>query len=195
MTKKGDYAKEVSEAYSSSGSPTKRKQEQVQSARRTEAVSLRLAGLTYEQIGERLKIGAVQARRLVQSTLNNAENNVAQDMRDLENARLDRAQAVIWSKVLQGDIKSIDVFLRISNARRKLNGLDAPAKVDVSMTIREEMNTALKELEHLVLEGEVVDNAVDSNVSRETQAIEQYVEPAILNQTLEEVIYQTADLD
>lgn len=195
MTKKGDYAKEVSEAYSSSGSPTKRKQEQVQSARRTEAVSLRLAGLTYEQIGERLKIGAVQARRLVQSTLNNAENNVAQDMRDLENARLDRAQAVIWSKVLQGDIKSIDVFLRISNARRKLNGLDAPAKVDVSMTIREEMNTALKELEHLVLEGEVVDNAVDNNVSRETQAIEQYVEPAILNQTLEEVIYQTADLD
>ena len=194
MTKKGDYAKEVSEAYSSSGSPTKRKQEQVQSARRTEAVSLRLAGLTYEQIGERLKVGAAQARRLVQSTLTNAENNVAQDMRDVENARLDRAQSAIWHGVLQGDLKSIDVFLRISNARRKLNGLDAPAKVDVSMTIREEMNSALKELEHLVLEGEVVDTAVESNVSCETQAIEKHIEATVLNQTLEEVLYQTADL-
>lgn len=191
MPKKSDRAKEVSEAYSSIGSPTSRRNSEISTARRVEAVSLRLAGMTYEQISERLDISNEQARRLVRQSLENAENSVAQDMRDIENARLDRAQSAIWSNVLRGDLKSIDVFLRISSARRKLNGLDAPAKLDVNMTIREEMNQALADLEHLVLEGEVVEDKQKEIAQAETHIIESNVATDVLNQTLEEVIQVT----
>lgn len=191
MTKKSDRAKEVSEAYSSVGSPTSRRSAEISATRRIEAVSLRLAGMTYEQIGERLGVSTSQASRLVKQSLESAENSVAQDMRDIENARLDRAQSAIWSNVLRGDLKSIDVFLRISTARRKLNGLDAPAKLDVNMTIREEMNQALADLEHLVLEGEIVEDSQKELASAEAETIEANVATDVLNQTLEEVIQAT----
>lgn len=191
MTKKSDRAKEVSEAYSSVGSPASRRSAEISATRRIEAVSLRLAGMTYEQIGERLGVSTAQASRLVKQSLESAENSVAQDMRDIENARLDRAQSAIWSNVLRGDLKSIDVFLRISTARRKLNGLDAPAKLDVNMTIREEMNQALADLEHLVLEGEIVEDSRKELASAETETIEANVATDVLNQTLEEVIQAT----
>ena len=64
--------------------------------RRVEALSLRLAGLTYEQIGERLNLSTQGARDMVNRTLARAENQVVEEMRELEGARLDRAQAAIW---------------------------------------------------------------------------------------------------
>jgi hypothetical protein len=79
-------------------------------------------------------------------------------MRALENARLDRAQTAIWSKVIAGDLASIDVFLRISQRRAKMNGLDEPTRVNLSINVRQEMEQALNQLESVVLgEATVVD--------------------------------------
>lgn len=126
-----------------------------QRARRIEAVSLRQAGLTYEQIGDRLDISAQGAADLVNRTLERAENESANEMRQLEAARLDRAQAAIWSRVLEGDTKAIDVFLRISARRARLFGLEAPTQIAVAMSVRTEMVQALENLEQMVL-GEVL---------------------------------------
>lgn len=123
-------------------------------ARRVEALSLRLAGLTYEQIGDRLDISTEGARDLVGRTLRQAENRAVEELRQLETARLDRAQAAIWTKVLDGDYRAIDTFLRISRRRADLLGLDSPKEINVKMGIREEMTKALNELETIVL-GEV----------------------------------------
>jgi hypothetical protein len=122
-----------------------------QQARRAEALSLRLAGLSYEQIGERLQISTSGAEEMINRTLERAENRAVTELRELENARLDRAQDGVWSKVLEGDLKAVDVFLRISNRRSKLNGLDAPTQVNLSVHIREELNSALTQLEAMVL--------------------------------------------
>jgi hypothetical protein len=134
-----------------------------QQQRRQEALSLRLAGLPYDQIGDRLGIEADSVADLVDRSL---ERNVpeAEAMRRIENARLDRAQAAVWSSVLEGDMKAVDTFLKISQRRSRLNGLDAATKIDLGITVRQEMEQALKELENVVL-GEVI--SVHDEIARE----------------------------
>lgn len=126
-------------------------------ARRVRALAYRLSGLSNQQIGAQLGVSEQQASKMVQQSLQKAENPLVEEMRDLENQRLDRAQAAIWGDVLKGDLKAIDVFLRISGRRAKLNGLDEPDKVDISMSVKQEMETALSNLENIVL-GDVVED-------------------------------------
>ena len=73
-----------------------------QRARRVEALSLKLAGVSTAQIAERMGIKPDTVRKLINRTLATAENRAAEEMRELENARLDRAQAAIWSRCWPG---------------------------------------------------------------------------------------------
>jgi hypothetical protein len=141
------------------------KRRQRESSRRAEALALRMAGLSYAQIGERLSITTEGAVDLVRRTLQRAsvtERESVEEERALENARLDRVQAALWPQVLQGDHRAIDLYLRISASRRKMNGTDAPTKIQLSVNIREEMEFALNELEKVVL-GQVVQGEVISS--------------------------------
>src|SRR5829696_4630995 len=125
-----------------------------QRARRVEALSLKLAGVSTAQIAERMGIQPDTVRQLINRTLASAENRAVEEMRELENARLDRAQAAIWSQVLAGDVRAVIAFLRISARRARLNGLDSPTKIDLSSDVRSEMERALADLERVVLAGE-----------------------------------------
>lgn len=124
-------------------------------ARRIEAMSLTIAGLSPEQIGQRLGISAAGVRSLVDRTLERATNRNVDALREIENQRLDRAQAAIWTKVLEGNLKAIDTYLRISARRARINGLDAPTNINLSIGIKQEMEAALDEL-HQVVMGEVI---------------------------------------
>lgn len=117
-----------------------------QRARRVEALSLKRAGVSTTQIAQRMGIKPDTVRHLINRTLATAENRAAEEMRELENARLDRAQAVIWSNVLAGDYRAVMVFLQISQRRAKLNGLDSPASIVISPHVRMEMERALSDL-------------------------------------------------
>ena len=108
-----------------------------QRARRVEALSLKLAGVSTAQIAQRMGIKPDTVRHLINRTLATAENRAAEEMRELENARLDRAQAAIWSNVLAGDYRAVMVFLQISQRRAKLNGLDSPASIVISPNVRD----------------------------------------------------------
>jgi hypothetical protein len=93
--------------------------------------------------------------KLINRTLATAENRAAEQLRELENARLDRAQAAIWSNVLAGDCQAVMVFLQISHRRAKLNGLDSPASVVISPSVRVEVERDLADLqERMILAGE-----------------------------------------
>jgi len=135
-------------------------------ARRIEAVSLRMAGLTFDQIGERLGISNTGAQDMVLRSFSRAENLAVDQMRELEGARLDRAQAAIWSKVLEGDVKAVDTFLRISQRRARLFGMDAPTAINVNVGVRQEMEQALDNLQQVVL-GKVVDSHYEAAVEPE----------------------------
>ena len=128
-----------------------RQQREQQKARRTRAVSFRLAGMTYAQIGEQLQVTEAAARSLVQRALDRVEQHTADEMREVENQRLDRAQAAIWPRVLRGDDKAVSLYLQISDRRSRLNGLNAPTRIDLSMSVKHEMEQALGELETMVL--------------------------------------------
>lgn len=141
--------------------------------RRVEAMSLRMAGLTYQQIGDRLGITLEGAYKMVKRSFNTVESDTVEEMRELENDRLDRAQAAIWPKVLKGDEKAIGTFLRISSQRSRINGLDSPTKIDISVGVRNEMETALNQLEELVMEAEVVEDAEVVNDDSEDSGIGQ----------------------
>lgn len=131
-------------------------------ARRVEAMSLRLAGLSYDQIGARLGITPRTAQKIVREAVQRADTRQADQMRAVEGARLDRAQAAIWTRVLEGDLGAIQAFVQISNRRARMFGLDAPATV--SIDVRAEMVSALEELERVII-GEVVESGQDSSES------------------------------
>lgn len=164
MAKRSDLAAEVSKVLDEvglepvNGNPAllddarKKRQE----ARRIEAMSLMLAGLSPEQIGQRMGITATAVNALVTRTLERAANRNVEQLREIENQRLDRAQAAIWTKVLAGDLKAIDTYLRIAQRRSKINGLDAPTNINLNVGIRQEMEKALDELHAVVLQGEVI---------------------------------------
>ena len=93
----------------------------------------------------------VQERRVVVARTATA----AEELRAIENERLDVAEAAIWEAVKEGDLKAIAMFLRISARRSRMNGMDAPVRVDMSIGIRAEMEAKLAELRDVVL-GEVI---------------------------------------
>lgn len=160
MATTGDRAAEVIRALETAQSEEEGRladRRKEQEARRIQAMSLRLAGLTYGQIGERLHIGAEAARMLVMRTLKEAEQAQVAEMRELENQRLDRMQASIWPKVLEGDLQAIDRALRISARRSAVNGLDAPKQFQIQANVRLEMEQALNELKEIVMNEVVAD--------------------------------------
>ena len=100
--------------------------------RRREAIKLRLAGMTFDEIGARLTCSAPYAYRMVSAELERmaaeAHENTAA-LRELEAARLDAVQEAIWAKAAAGDLDAVDRFVRISARRAALLGLDRPTKI------------------------------------------------------------------
>jgi len=98
--------------------------------KRRQALELRKAGASYEQIAESLgyrsKSGAHDA---VTGALRDMLREPAEQVRTLELSRLDDMLMSIWARVRSGDVSAIDRALRLSERRARLLGLDAPVKV------------------------------------------------------------------
>lgn len=95
--------------------------------RRRRSLELRAAGLTFQRIGDELGISDERARQLVNEGLEEtrlaiAEN--AEELRTLEAERLDRAAAVLWPRVIEGDLRAHDRWLKNRESYRRLVGLD-----------------------------------------------------------------------
>lgn len=100
--------------------------------RRKVAVNLRIAGATFEQIGERLGVSAQAAYSLVSRALDKTRKATAESaetLRGMELTRLDAMQTAIWADAMKGDEQKIDRLLKIQARRAALLGLDAPAKI------------------------------------------------------------------
>ncbi len=137
-----------------------RAQRQAEAAqRRARVVQLRTAGATFEQIGRELGITDSRAHQLYADALARTVKVATDEHRDLEERRLDRlqvaAEAVLRARhvVIQGGkvildehgrpytdhaatLNAINTLLRIGESRRRLHGLDAPTRVDASITLR-----------------------------------------------------------
>lgn len=97
--------------------------------RRFQALELRKAGLSLANIAATLHVSASQVGRDLRQALelvHKAETLRLTHLRLLESERLDTASLAIARKVKQGDISAIDRWLKLSEARRKLLGIDQP---------------------------------------------------------------------
>lgn len=104
----------------------------------SEALALRIAGATYRQIGERLKVTHTTAFRAVQqelADLDAVKAKQAERLRDLEVERCERLILGLWSNASRGDDKSVHACLRVMERKARLLGIDAPThdKLDVNL--------------------------------------------------------------
>ena len=98
---------------------------------------MRRAGATFQQIGDKLGITRQAAHLLVTEELKEIAEETraeADELRTLEAERLDLAMRAIVGKVKTGDKDAVSAWIRLSESRRKLLGLDAPTQAAVSVT-------------------------------------------------------------
>lgn len=113
---------------------SKAKQAEV-AQRRAEAIRMKIAGVDYGTIAERLGYSSrqhavVDIHRALERGLKEQAAGV-EIMREIEAARLDRLQAAFWLPATQGDAKAAEVVLKILARRAKFAGLDEATRVEV----------------------------------------------------------------
>ena len=114
------------------------------------AVQLRSSGATYQDIADALGYESrSSAFRAVRRALQRWGSEAVDELRVLELARLDQITLKLWPKVLgrpardhgdgtqdapvPPDMKAMELYLKVSQRRAKLLGLDAPTMVDFTM--------------------------------------------------------------
>jgi hypothetical protein len=100
--------------------------------RRVQALDLRKAGKSYRAIAQTLGCDVATAHRDVQqalAALAELERQTAEEYRALELARLDMAMEAIATKVAKGNLDAVHAWVRLSESRRKLLGLDKPTLI------------------------------------------------------------------
>jgi len=104
-------------------------------ALRKKVLEMRLLGLKHWQIAERLDVSRVMVTKWLIAARNEeveAISKQAVKLRAKENARLEYLYSKLVKKIMQGDVQAILAATRISESRRRLLGLDAPMKTEVS---------------------------------------------------------------
>ena len=99
------------------------------------AVQLRRKGLSCDEIGKALGCSRSTAWEAINRWLVAKRADIkeaADDVREMELARMDEMMAGIYPTALQGDMQAIDRVLRIMERRAKLLGIDAPTRQEVT---------------------------------------------------------------
>lgn len=102
--------------------------------RREQAMELRLAGKTYEQIGAAMGITRQAAHELVMKSLEDTLKTTAEDaeqVRAIEVQRLDAVLAELWPN--RGDPQVAGAIFKAMERRSKLLGLDAAVKGELKL--------------------------------------------------------------
>lgn len=100
--------------------------------RRVQAFELHKLGVSYREIGHQLGVSVATAHEDVQSVLDELRATAlasANDYVNLELERLDAAQFALSQHLESGDPQVVNAWVKVSESRRKLLGLDAPAKI------------------------------------------------------------------
>lgn len=98
------------------------------------ALELRIKGLSYRAIADRLKCSHETVRLDIEGELKRlADLNIekAAELRELELVRLDKIIYSLSNWVESGNIGAASVYIKASERRSKLLGLDAPTKHEV----------------------------------------------------------------
>jgi len=146
--------------------------------RQQTALSLRKSGASFRAIASHIstlpgneKYSEGRAHADVTAclkALNEKTSLDTEEYRSLELERLDTAQLAIAKKVQAGDLGSIDRWLRISERRAALLGLDAPVRLKIEQGVEAELSAFLNSLES-VLPTEIYQQVLTAIATVETR--------------------------
>lgn len=106
--------------------------------RRRQALQLRKAGASYEQIADQLGFAnRAAARKAVVTELDRVVKEPAQEVLTMELQRLDQLLVGLWPRAIKGENGAVDRVLKIMERRAKYLGLDAAVKVDLRAVVLE----------------------------------------------------------
>jgi hypothetical protein len=94
-----------------------------------QALELRKQGFTYEEVGAGIARSTSYAHKLVTDAIANIPRELANDVRNLELARLDSLQKAHWINATadtKPSVKAAGIILRVMERRAAMLGLDAP---------------------------------------------------------------------
>ena len=102
---------------------------------RIQAVHLKKLGYSTYYIADKLGVSHQAVSKMLSVALQELaeeQRNSAEELRALENARLDYLLEKLEDKVNEADMLAINTSIRISERRAKLNGLDGTQKMEYS---------------------------------------------------------------
>lgn len=142
--------------------------------RRVKALDLRKRGASYRAIGAQLHVSEAQAHRDVAAALGalaKLEHASAAEYRSMELERLDLALLALAPKLAAGDPQIVNAWVRVSESRRRLLGLDQPIALGVEhsmspayLALRSVVLQALP-IEQRLLLAEALDQVIDADTS------------------------------
>ena len=107
------------------------------SARAAKSLELRILGMPYRKIAEALGVSCYTAFNDVKDELAKIAESCREQATELQTIELERLDDAIQritsgDAYATGDPQTINTLIRLSESRRKLLGLDAPEKKDVT---------------------------------------------------------------
>lgn len=133
---------------------------------------LKMGGQSYHQISDDVNLPIRTVKILIDNYIEMLETVAGTDEKRqalvMENSRLDGLHAIAWEAAMSGDLKAIDIVLKISARRAKIMGLDLVPTQEIQVTqntlvmgSKEEFIDALiagkeRQLPENVIEGRVV---------------------------------------
>ena len=107
--------------------------------RQRTALGLYMAGYNYAEIGRELGLEQSTIRRYIRDLIQESSIEIADEIRDVELARMARLDRTFWPMALKGDHKAARIVLETMQRRAKMLGLDAPKKIEFRDVAMEEL--------------------------------------------------------
>jgi DNA-binding CsgD family transcriptional regulator len=115
--------------------PGRRKQMAQVAERRKQVATLMITGLSYREMAKMFGVSHVTIAKDVNALIKQwaADQKPEQvtRWRIKENLKLDRLERILAPR-LPNELQAVDRYLRVMERRAKLNGLDLPARIDVT---------------------------------------------------------------
>ena len=119
-----------------------------------------VAGQSPEKIAEEFQLSPKKAEKLVGAALKAQDVRPATEFAKLQLARLERALSALSQKLVEGDSKAIDTYLRVlDRAQRSYDFLQRTGVVHRDMAA--EARSAVKKVEHFLLTAKPISEVED----------------------------------
>jgi hypothetical protein len=114
-------------------------------------LELRIAGYSFRRVAEEMTrrgtpMGTTTAFRRVEWALQQILTPGVEELRRMEGERLDVAMRALLPGLEDGNVQAVQAWIKLSESRRRLFGLDAPVKIDATVTETTQVDIELDEM-------------------------------------------------